>query len=159
MRKHSVIAPATWDEYANLQSMADRRRRVDCRSWGLEEQMDCCLNSMSVSVTVVNASERRSFANLEANRAKKFRRRMVLLREKIARLHSAETTCSKLRKLCDKETYSLVCAAVTSEELAVFQQLADGTDYATLAAQQHISLAALKSQIHRCRERIRLIAQ
>ncbi|MFM9960796.1 MAG: hypothetical protein ACKV2Q_06185 [Planctomycetaceae bacterium] len=159
MTKNLRAAPVSWDDYLVLQTLDDRIRRVDSKSWGLQDQMNSCLAALGNGELRPPLSGGKWLANLEANCEQKHRNRQRLFREKFAPSQKAEEECHKLRDLCNEETLAQVRAEVTAAEFELFQELADGVAYATIADRRNISLAALKSQIHRCRERLTSLAQ
>lgn len=143
-----------WDEYVALQSVAERSRRLDHKSWALDEQMDSLICN---SVAEVSDQSVKRLHNLATNRAKKFRRRVQLLREEYFPACRLFDECDVLGCMCHQETIAQIREKTTQSELAVFQALADGDDYATIAAQSQLTMPALKSRISRCRARLQAV--
>ena len=77
---NSAFTP--WDDYAALQTNAERRRRIDHKSWASDEQMDSFLDLLSIrgGLDSIHSTVKR-LNNLVTNRAKKYLRRNQLLRE------------------------------------------------------------------------------
>lgn len=159
MKKNLRAAPVCWDDYATLQAISDRSLRVDCKAWALDDQMDSCLSALDNEGSPPLTAGVNWLKNLEASRSQKYRNRCRVFQEEYAPSEPLEVECHKLRDLCNEETLAQVRAEVTAEELDIFQELADGIEYAIIADERNMTLAALKSQIYRCRARLRSIAQ
>ena len=157
MLANCFSAPTAWDDYATLQTNAERRRRIDHKSWASDEQMDSFLDLLSIRDGHESTRPTgKRLNNLVTNRAKKYRRRNQLLCEYCASCCRSHLECAKLDGLCNGETISQVRHRVTAVEWSIFQELAEGDDYATIAARQHLTVSALKSRISRCRCRLGL---
>ena len=155
MLANGFSAITVWDDYATLQTNAERRRRIDHKSWASDEQMDSFLDLLSIrdGLDPSHPTGKR-LNNLVTNRAKKYRRRNQLLCEYCVSCCRSHVKCAKLDSLCNGETFSQVRHRVTEVEWSTFQELAEGDDYATIAARQHLTVSALKSRISRCRYRL-----
>ena len=159
MYQSAVPAPISWGTYANLQASSERRRRLDHKTWALDEQMDSLLDQFAGGE--LNNSRNQSenpLQNIVPNRAKKYRRRAALLRNKYAPTRPICIECRKLECLCTQEAITRVRRRVTKIEWLVFKSLANGDDYAMIALRLGLSLASLKSQLFRSRARLREIA-
>jgi hypothetical protein len=152
-------APISWDAYAELQETAEKIQRLDHHSWGLDEQMEELLNQfVGGESTQSGLRSMNRVENLAANRAKKHRHRAKLLRTVFLKSVRGETPCDKFDALSNEESLNQVRRQVNNRQWEIFERLAAGDDYATIALEQRLTVSALKSRIARCRSRIRAVA-
>ncbi len=156
MQSLSVSAPPSWDDLAVLQNSAANRRHLDHKAWALEEQLDSFVELLTDSPSnEVSAGKAKSVLNLVANRSKKFRRRDQLLRNSYQHICRKSYDCQTFELLSFRESIGKIRFQLSEGEFQVFEALAAGDDYVTVADRHLMTPSALKSKIARCRERIR----
>ncbi len=155
MFTNAFSALMSWDDYATLQTNAERRRQLNHKSWAFDEQMDSLLDLLSNHDRLASShSIDQRLNNLVTNRTKKYRRRTQLLCQYYVSRCRPYVECEKLNSLCNGETIRQIRRQVTETEWSVFLYLAAGDDYETIATRQRLTVSALKSRISRCRHRL-----
>jgi hypothetical protein len=156
MQSISISAPPSWDDFAALQNSAANRRQLDHKAWALEEQLDSFAELLSDSPSnEASAGKAKPVLNLVANRSKKFRRRDQLLRDSYQHICRKSCECRTIELLSRRESITEIRLRLSEDELRIFEDLADGADYLSIAGRHRMTQSALKSRISRCRQRVR----
>jgi hypothetical protein len=142
-----------WDDYAKLQQRADRRK-LDSKAWATDEQAEEFLNALARNSLKPDAKACEVWLqNLATNRAKKHRRRQALLHLYQHVRPSWEPSRAHDRA-AQEEFLERVRTSTTPQEWSALWALARGEDYEAVAAAEGCTVAALKSKVSRCRQRL-----
>ena len=156
MQSVFVSMRPSWDDFAVLQNSAANRRQLDHKAWALEEQLDSFVELLKDSPSnEASAGTAKSILNLVVNRRKKYRRRDQLLRDSYQYFCRKSYECKTLELLSCREIVDGIRLQLSECELQLFEDLAAGHDYVTIADRYVMTPTALKSRIARCRERLR----
>jgi hypothetical protein len=156
MHFQSFSAPLSWDDFAAQQNAAANRRRLDHTAWAMEEQLDSFVELLqSTPSNEVMHRRSKSILNLISNRTKKHRRRDEILRASYQHICRKSYNCNSIELLICRERLNAIRFKLSEDELRIFDDLAEGDDYVTIAARYRLTQSALKSRISRCRERVR----
>jgi len=147
-----------WAEYASLQKRADQINKLGPTAWAIEDQLNTFLESFAAgSLPLDNEAREKRLNNLVINRQKKHRNRARLLKERSA---TAQTQSSSpepiLNNLIRAEQLTRIRALTTTREWGVLRSLALDLDYKTIAQNEGVSVATLKTKVCRCRHRLRI---
>lgn len=154
-----VISPQAWTEYAALQKKAHRINKLDSYAWAIEDQIDNFLDSIQKFCPETAESRAKSSHNLLLNRRKKHNWHSRLLEQESRREPpqlSAEIIA--IDAIDSKRKIAAIDANTSPTERRILWQLADGINYATLAATENLTISALKSKACRCRQRLKSLA-
>lgn len=122
----------------------------------MEEQLDSFVELLANATSKeVIRHQSKPIRNLIANRSKKYRRRDQLLRDSYQHICRKSFDCNTFELLSYGESIDNIRFQLSESELRVFENLATGDDYVTIADRHLMTPSALKSKIARCRERIR----
>jgi hypothetical protein len=145
-----------WVDFASLQDRLRGIERVDHKTWALEDQADAFLDSMTKgSLPTESESRAQWLDNLKVNRRKKHQKRLRLLEQHFAAIHTDSPATVVLDGVIQTEQLHRVRALTTPQEWGVLWDLANECDYQALASREHISVVALKTRVCRCRDRLR----
>ncbi|HLY63053.1 MAG TPA: hypothetical protein VKV95_20085 [Terriglobia bacterium] len=151
------LSSALWNDYAALQHKANRSK-LDNYSWAIEDQLNYFLESAS-SASLPNEPELRCkhLQNLARNRAKKHANRDRLLDKYGPAYCVRATPAVALDDLIFRERIRQVRQATSYREWRILSNLAQDTDYQSVARGENIALSALKSKVSRCRSRLKKV--
>jgi len=146
-----------WAEYASLQERADQIRQLGHTASAIEDQLNKFLDSLAKgSLPVDNEAREKQQKNLLINRQKKHRHRLRLLQQQAAIAPTSLPSEPIVSRLIIVEMLVQVRALTTVQEWRFLVRLALDQDYATIAQSEGISVAALKTKVSRCRQRLRI---
>jgi len=156
MRFQPISTRPSWDDVAALQDCAANQRHLDYKAWAMEEQLDSLVQLVAlVPLSEATDAHSKPILNLVANRSKKYRRRERLLRDSYRHICRSSYECTAVELLLRRERIAAIRARLVKSDQQIFEGLADGDDYLTIAVRQKMTLGALKSKIGRCRDRLR----
>jgi hypothetical protein len=148
-----VLSFNPWDEYARLQQQADRKT-LDPRAWAAEELANTFLDAIAANTLKSSYDAFQGWQkNLSTNRAKKHRRRAVLLEQYRYERPASVASQAHATAVRNEELYR-VRRAVGGEEWRLLSDLANGGDYDGLAEATGCTISALKTRVSRCRRRV-----
>lgn len=149
--------PDLWAEYASLQKRADRVTKLSHRAWAIEDQLNEFLDALEKSSLPVDEEARaKQQKNLLINRQNKHRHRLKLLQAQAATTPASSPPEQVTDPLIVAELIVRVRTLTTTQEWRILVLLAHAHDYAAIAQKEGISVAALKTRVTRCRQRLRL---
>ena len=148
-----------WGEYATLQMRADQINKLGPTAWAIEDQLNTFLESFAAgSLPIDNEAREKWLNNLVVNRQKKHRNRSRLLKE---RTTTAQTRSSSsepiLHNLIHSQQLAQIRELTTTQEWGVLRSLALDLDYKTIAQNEGVSVATLKTRVCRCRHRLKTL--
>ncbi|HEV3438767.1 MAG TPA: hypothetical protein VG122_15485 [Gemmata sp.] len=139
-----------WQYYADLSSET-HNGRVDNRGLGREEQLNETLEAIKRGEELNEAIKSR-LGRMPHNRGKKhYHIRQYLIQNKSLATYEE----SPLKRLILAEELALVRNALTPEQWAIENRLADGESYESIASDHRVTSATMKVRVHRWREKLR----
>jgi hypothetical protein len=146
-----------WAEYASLQERAKRATKLTHSACAIEDQMNEFLDALDNSSLPVDEEARaKQQKNLLINRQNKHRHRLALLQAQAATTPTSSPPEQVTDPLIVAELIVLVRTLTTTWEWRILVLLACDHDYASIAQREALSVAALKTRVTRCRQRLRL---
>src|SRR5262245_5377463 len=146
-----------WAEYAALQMRADQINKLGHTAWAIEDQLNTFLESLAAgSLPTDNEAREKWLNNLVINRQKKHRNRSRLLKERTATAQTQSTSSEPiLHDLIQAEQVAQIRVLTTTKEWGVLRSSALDLDYKTIAQNEGVGSATLKTRVCRCRHRLR----
>jgi len=155
MERYEALEPA-WAEFASLQDQLRANEKVDHKGWALEDQANTFLESLAKgSLPAETESREKWLNNLKVNRRRKHRKRSRLVEQHFAIVYAASPATLVVDGLIQAEKLDRVRVLTTTQEWGVLWDLANDCDYQALAGRERTTVAALKTRVCRCRDRLR----
>ena len=145
-----------WEEYRALQGLAERTITITHNAWAIEDQLNTFLDSLIDNSLPKEADRRhKQFTNLAINRRSKHLHRLRLLQSYAATQSEACTDKTSFDYALQAEQMAMVQSKATPTEWRILRKLAHDNDYKSVAREEGISVAVLKTRVSRCRCRLR----
>jgi len=155
METNSCLKAALWREYEALQRKANRPR-LDSYAWAIEDQLNHFLESIAAESFAPEPEIRTTqLHTLLCNRTKKHSHRTRLLEKYPTSVLIASRSLNPLDELIIGETLAHVGGKSSEQDWRILLTLANGKDYAAVAATENMSTSALKSKVCRLRRRLK----
>lgn len=144
-----------WTDYASLQEQIRRRAVVNHKSWALEDKAEAFLVAVGKR-SVPTEVERRDkwLNNLETNRQKKYRNRSEILERHAPELSVSVAVRTELDRLIQVERLIQIRNSTTAQEFRILCRRAADDAYDAIALDEKLSVAAIKTKVYRCRQRL-----
>jgi hypothetical protein len=153
MDEEPVVGP--WADYLLLQNQIADRVMVDHTLWALEDKADSLLNAIRDD-TVPPAGIRREtwLENLQGNRNRKHRLRLKLLEQYYREVAISGPIRSQLDEVIESERVIMVRNSTSAQEFRLLMRRAADHDYRAIARDENLIIAAVKTKVCRCRQRL-----
>lgn len=154
MNEDSVLEPH-WAKVEALQNRLRNRTKIDHKAFALDEQIDEFLEALGNGELPDEPDQENWLTNLETNRQRKYRHRSQLLSNHAAEFEISISTRTQLDLAIENERVRLIETLTTRREFSILYRLASGEEYRAIAVTEAVTVAALKTMICRCRQRLR----
>jgi hypothetical protein len=148
------IPAELWEEYGVLQSKANRAK-LDSYTWAIDDQLEQFLDSIKGRLPEDSEARSKLLHNLVLNRTKKHNRRCRMLEAYCASAPSLDPEREAIDRLYLEKTVGRLRSLVADREWRILCRLANGKGYEAVAAAERLNPSTLKSQVSRCRARLR----
>jgi len=153
MHEEPVVGP--WADYLLLQNQIADRVVVDHTLWALEDKADAFLNAIRDDTLPSEGIRRETWLeNLQGNRNRKHRRRLRLLEQYAREVTISAPIRSQLDRLIQTERVIMVRNSTSAQEFRLLMRRALDHDYQAIASDENLSIAAAKTKVCRCRQRL-----
>ena len=153
MDDESVVGP--WTDYLSLQNQIANRVVVDHTLWALEDKADSLISAIRADTVPPEGTRRETWLkDLQGNRNRKHRIRLRLLEQYAREVTISLKIRSQLDRLIETERVIMVRNSTSAQEFRLLMRRAAYHDYQSIARDENLSVAAVKTKVCRCRQRL-----
>jgi hypothetical protein len=153
MDEEPVVGP--WADYLALQNQIADRVVVDHTLWALEDKADSLLSAIRDDTVPTEGIRRETWlVNLQGNRNRKHRLRLKLLDQYAREVTISVRIRSQLDRLIEMERVIIVQNSTSAQEFRLLMRRAADHKYQAIARDEDLSVAAAKTKVCRCRQRL-----
>jgi hypothetical protein len=153
MDEEPIVGP--WADYLLFQNQIADRVVVNHTLWALEDKADSVLNAIRDDTVPPEGLRRETWLeNLQSNRNRKHRLRLKLLEQYYREVTISGAIRSQLDELIDMERVIMVRNSTSGQEFRLLMRRAADHDYLAIARDEKLSIAAVKTKVCRCRQRL-----